>query len=371
MKQQDNTDLMFTQNYKTDTVYTGDFSHGKYISIASDSPIEPVVEEDVIIALENTRTKIVATFITEKNTIVGLKLVKYNVANGELQPDPQIFNLPLDQLITLKSFLEFLERSDLKSLASKQITFGESLTYDKDLMRKIYTLAKLSNGKELLKDIVGQLMDSTEDISTKELLKFGLTQNRIKKRYQELDDFQKIIDDPNILEVSGVQAALKKIPWIFGPEYTSYDFRPAGDVGLPDGRLKRVDGLSDILEVKLPNEELLRTEKGRHYISLKCSEAIGQLTSYLEYYHSAYTMNKDDNTGGERLDDDYGRYYKPKGILLIGRRSKKDLNNTTSSTADNEPKFMRRLLSYYHWIEILTYDDLLERARNGLTNLAK
>jgi hypothetical protein len=72
-----------------------------------------------------------------------------------------------------------------------------------------------------------------------------------------------------------------------------------------------------------------------------------------------------------RGGDDFGRYYKPKGILLIGRRIKSDGVKTTGNTADNEPKFMRRLLSYYHWIEILTYDDLLERARNGLVNLSK
>jgi hypothetical protein len=27
------------------------------------------------------------------------------------------------------------------------------------------------------------------------------------------------------------------------------------------------------------------------------------------------------------------------------------------------------LLSYFHWVEVLTYDDLIERAENGLNNL--
>ena len=39
--------------------------------------------------------------------------------------------------------------------------------------------------------------------------------------------------------------------------------------------------------------------------------------------------------------------------------------------ADNEPKYLRRLMSYFHWIELITYDDLIERARNGLNNLSK
>lgn len=371
MKQIGDTDLGYTQNYKTNTVYTGDFPGGKYISIATDSPLEPVVDEGEIIAIENSRTKITATFIKNKNTIVGLRLTRYDVANGKLLPDPTQFNFPLDELLTLRSFLEFLDRSDLTSVASKQINFGESLTYDKDLMRKIYTLAQSSAGKDLLKDVVKQLVDSMDGIKADELLKFGLTPNLLKKRHQELDNFQKIVDDPKIAEVSGVQAELKKIPWIFGPEYVSYDYRPAGEAGIPDSRLKRVDGLSDILEVKLPKAEILRFEHGRHYIAPACSEAIGQLTSYLEHYYSEYRTNFEDNDHTEKTEDDYGRYYKPKGILLIGRRKKEDGVEGTKNTADNEPKYLRRLLSYFHWIEVITYDDLIERARNGLNNLAK
>lgn len=368
---QDDSDIAYTQNYKTDTVYTGDFPQGKYISIVSDTPTEPVVEDGEIIAIENTRTKITATFIKNKDSIIGLKLTKYVVANGELQPDPQHFNFPLEQLLTLKSFLEFLDRSDLKSIASKQITFSESLTFDTDLMRKMYTLAQTSTGKELLRSMIVQLMDNTDDLEAGEIMKFGLTPNRLKKRHQELDTFQKVIDDPNVSEVSGVQAELKKIPWVFGPEYVSYDYRPAGEAGMPDGRLKRVDGLSDILEVKLPKAEILRFEHDRHYIAPECSQAIGQLTSYLEYYYSAYSVTHLDSDHSERTEDDFGRYYKPKGILLIGRRKKANGVEGTKNTADNEPKYLRRLMSYFHWIEVITYDDLIERARNGLNNLAK
>jgi len=363
----DKNDLTYTQNYHPNTVYTGSFNNekGKYISVAHDS------NGDEMAISENTRTKITATFIRHKNKIVGLKFTKYTKQSSLLLPDPESFNLPLDDLVTLKGFCEFLDRSDLESLTSKTVTFGESITFDENLSRKLYTLGQSESGKDLLKTVIEQLVDNSDDIDPSDMIKFGLTTNKIKQKQTELNAFEELIGKVDVKEVSEVQAELKKIPWIFGPEYTSYDFRPAGEAGLPDGRLKRVDGLSDILEVKLPSEELLRSENSRYYVSLKCSEAIGQLTSYLEYYHSAYITNRHDETGNERIEDDFGKYYKPKGILLIGRRKKADGVKTTNSTADNEPKFMRRLLSYYHWIEILTYDDLLERARNGLDNLAK
>lgn len=162
---------------------------------------------------------------------------------------------------------------------------------------------------------------------------------------------------------------MKANPWIFGPEYKSLDFRDAGFAGNPDGRLLRIDGLSDILEVKLPFEELLRIDdKGRQFIAPKLSETLGQLTGYLEYYYSEYSHERDDETGDEILTDRFGKYYKPKGILLIGRRGK-EMVNATSQTISAEPKNMRRLLSYFHWVEVLTYDDLIERARNGIVNL--
>ncbi|MEI7652964.1 MAG: Shedu anti-phage system protein SduA domain-containing protein [bacterium] len=366
-----NSDIAYVENYKTDTVYTGEFPQGKYISIISDSPTEPVVEDGEIIAAESYRTKITATFIKKKDAIDRLEFTKYQVANGELQSDPQQFKFPLDELLTLKTFLEFLDRSDLKSIASRQIVFGESLTFDDDLVRKIYTLAKTSKGKDLLRSLVVQLMDNTDDFDAGEIIKFGLTPNRLKKRHQELDAFQRVIDDPKIPEVSGVQAELRKIPWIFGPEYVSYDYRPAGEAGIPDGRLKRVDGLSDILEVKLPKAEILRYDHGRHYFSPACSEALGQLTSYLEHYFSEYRTSFNDEDGIEKTDDDLCRYYKPKGILLIGRRKSAGRVGATMKAADNEPKYLRRLMSYFHWIELITYDDLIERARNGLNNLSK
>ncbi|MCD8508228.1 MAG: DUF4263 domain-containing protein [Candidatus Pacebacteria bacterium] len=157
---------------------------------------------------------------------------------------------------------------------------------------------------------------------------------------------------------------------MFGPEYKNLDFRDAGFSGHPDGRLLRIDGLSDILEVKLPSEELLRADdRERQYISPKLAESLGQLTGYMEYYYSEYSHERDDETGHEILEDRYGKYYKPKGILLIGRRGKELVKNSTSQTISAEPKNLRRLLSYFHWVEVLTYDDLIERAENALNNL--
>ena len=109
----------------------------------------------------------------------------------------------------------------------------------------------------------------------------------------------------------------------------------------------------------------------RAYMAPKLAESLGQLTGYLEHFYSEYRSERDDATGEEIVDDTFGKYYKPRGILLIGRRYIKDGTTAHSETIDALPKHLRRLTSYFHWVDVLTYDDLIERAENGLSALSK
>jgi hypothetical protein len=277
------------------------------------------------------------------------------------------FPLREDEVVELYSFLTEQNSFIGRVFEGKDATviFTPKGTDAPALLQQVSLIAQNSGGRKMIDQLVSEIVKGTGE---ENLLTIGFTEDIIGKRRKELDAFEAVIDNPAAKEVGDIQAALKKIPWVFGPEYKSYDYRKAGDE-IPDGRLKRVDGLSDILEVKLPSEEVLRVgTKGRRFISPKCAEAIGQLISYLEYYHSSYSTENDDETKEEILVDRLEKYYRPKGILLIGRRSKTKVN-ATKLASDNEPKFMRRILSYHHGIEILTFDDLLERARNALDNI--
>ncbi len=248
------------------------------------------------------------------------------------------------------------------------VIFSDREIDTEELIQKTIVIVKSPRGKEIVDKIVNEIINA--EGGEEKILTIGFTEDIIGRRRKELDEFETLLDNPSVKEVADIQETLKKIPWIFGPEYTSYDYKKAGEE-IPDGRLRRIDGLSDILEVKLPTEEVLRVDsRGRRYISPKCAESLGQLTSYLEYYYSSYSTEYDDNTEKEKTEDLHQKYYKPKGILLIGRREKSKIIGTAAAS-DNLPKFMRRTLSYYHGIEILTYDDLLERARNTLNNIER
>lgn len=345
------------------SIYTADFrgNEGKYISVVED---EYEQKEETL--YKTSKTQIRAAYIKRKEQIVELKLEKYKVVSTGLELESEI-RLDTKNLVTLTNFLKFLTTADISSVSSGKLSFKDNLTLDPDLEQKLKTLASDEVGKKQLLTLFesGYL---TSDLDIAELIKKGLSKEKINEKKRALNDFELLIENPDVKEVSDIQDFLKNNPWMFGPEYKTLDFRGAGFSGNPDGRLLRIDNLSDILEVKLPKAELLRIDKmGRQYLSPELSVALGQLTGYLEYYYSEYTHNRDDQDGGEILNDSYGKYYKPKGILLIGRR--KAHEDGAANTVSAEPKRIRRLLSYFHWVEVLTYDDLIERARNGLENL--
>ena len=356
------SDEDFTLKQKEGEVKIGNFETGN----SKNKLISTVVDNEFVFD-DNQRNKYLATYIGEKDQIIGLKISQYNKSKEGLKLQKEI-NLKFKEADTLVNFLKFLLDANLGTLTSGKFILADSLHLDPELFSKLVSLSSDTKGKKALLKLFesGYL---TVDLDIPDLIKKGLSHKKIEEKIKLLNEFEILIKNPEVKEVSEIQEFLKNHPWIFGPEYKNLDFRGAGFAGNPDGRLLRIDGLSDILEVKLPSEELLRAdEKNRQFISPKLAEALGQLTGYLEFYYSAYSHERDDKTGEEILEDAFGKYYKPKGILLIGRRNK-EMVNAKEQTISAEPKNMRRLLSYFHWVEVLTYDDLIERARNGLNNL--
>lgn len=326
-------------------------SDGKYIAAVSDGNLT---------LDDNTKYKYLASYIKQKDNIIGVKLQRFlKDSNGNLMSSPLEFNLPFKQANKLSDFLKFLNDADLGSLTSGNFHLVDELKLDPELYSKLVTLSSDPKGKiSLLKLVKDGYLELDLDIA--DLIRKGLSSSKIEEHLKALNEFEGLINKSELKEVADVQKYLKKIPWIFGPEYISLDVRDAGEEGVPDGRLKRVDGLSDILEIKLPSIKLLQQDikkPARQYMYSDLSKALGQLTGYLEYYDSEYSTERDDNNGEEILEDRYEKYYKPRGVLLIGRRE------------SAKPKHLRRLLSYFHRIEVLTYDDLIERARNSLTSL--
>lgn len=327
----------------------------------------------------NTKIVVTALHIFDRNTnnIHHYDIEVYKFANRtpsnpltwEVQKD---YSLREDEVQRLRDFLNEMNELVGQPIPTNhaQVVYTDQTASVDDTLNNVAAILRDADGDT--QAIVGRLLDAI--VSARDegsLPSLVISPAQLEKKQRELDELEQLIGQEGVREVADIQAKLKTMPWVFGPEYVSYDFRRAGEE-MPDGRLKRVDGLSDILEVKLPSEEVLRIDsQERRYIAPKCSESLGQLVSYLEYYLSENHSERSDETGEEIQEDTLGKYYRPKGILLIGRRHKSDMTaNATAKTSDALPKYMRRQMAYFHGLEVLTYDDLLERARNGLRIMA-
>lgn len=117
----------------------------------------------------------------------------------------------------------------------------------------------------------------------------------------------------------------------------------------PDFFLERIEGgFCDILDIKLPKEKIVVGQDNRRTFSAAISSAIGQLREYRNYF--------DDKTNRTIFKNEYGlESYKPDIMVVIGRSNGfKDIIERQSLTQE---------LSN---LKIMTYDDILARARHQL-----
>jgi hypothetical protein len=118
---------------------------------------------------------------------------------------------------------------------------------------------------------------------------------------------------------------------------------------IPDFALKptHADALCDLLELKLPKAKLIRVSKNRVRLSSAIMEACAQLREYKAYF--------DDHEKRAAIERTYGlRFFRPRMIVLIGKRSEYD------------PADLRNAEGDVPTLSIVTYDDIVERARARL-----
>jgi hypothetical protein len=166
-----------------------------------------------------------------------------------------------------------------------------------------------------------------------------------------IDQLEELINHPRVKEQE-IQRFFERNPeFLCGDNYE--EARPhitlqrdSDGPLIPDFVLKPANpkALCDLLELKLPNTKLLRVSKNRVRLTSAIMEACAQLREYQSYFE-----DREKRTSIERL---YGlRLFRPRMMVLIGKRS--DYNATDLRNAESDVPNL----------SIVTYDDILERAR--------
>lgn len=160
---------------------------------------------------------------------------------------------------------------------------------------------------------------------------------------EDIKKFEKLLKNAKL--EGQLQKFLSERPWLLGLEYENSQPQKISVSERYDFYVEKYDGYADIIEIKKVSEELFDST-GR--ITKPFANAIQQLINYIDNA----LIYGDSKRLSEKLKFNF---LKPKGILIIGR-------------SDNRERLIN-LQYYFHNIEILSYQDVLNRGKNIVKRL--
>ena len=254
-----------------------------------------------------------------------------------------------------------LTNSELESLVS---FLKENYEPFKDGVNK-YISFDLSSEKNLISIFQSQEKEKLfKCILDNDLIEEDLLQSvEIKKKKLDIDIFEKRLANPNLLEDKGHdnwQDWFSKNKWFFGSDYVKILKRRTIDENSKTDFLASSYGnFLDIVEIKRPSlddgklfkEGIIEKEGAEwkyYHPTMDLTKAISQCYRYI----NEIEKKVGDPDSGKKFEE--CEIVKPRCTLIFGRS-----NNFTK----DEYKALRILNSHYNNFSIVTYDQLLERAK--------
>jgi len=381
------TEAEIVDNHRLDHLYMNAFrdGSGKYFTVVSsdDAGVPTVVEAESPYPVRN-KVKTRLTFIKSDDggyiKEIELKRYKFYARKGYVEQEEGItFSFPY--FVGLVGFLQSLARLNLNDITERRILLHNGPDIDAETRKQFYTLVSTDAGQELIREVVNNGQLSGSDIVN------------IAYRKKQLEVFEKLLSGHKAMEIYRSQNAVRQggaeavwqhffeaNTWIFGYGLNfvfnqplqgrplelavrGHDLVSAGKRA--DAVLKTAGIVSSLclVEIKTPQTPLLGTEPYRPECWQPSKELGGGIAQAqktvqktLENLGSEIRpIDHDGNPTGEVLFS-----YRPKSFLLIGR-----LSEFESAGGINREKFssfelLRRNMTEP---EIITFDELLERAR--------
>lgn len=170
----------------------------------------------------------------------------------------------------------------------------------------------------------------------------------------ELEQMESLLSDPRVKE-SSMQSYLERHPAIFNAIGYAHVYpqvvlqREDGTSLRPDFILEPVgQDWCDILDIKIPRMKTVIGKRDRKTLSAYIHELTAQLREYAAYF--------EDERLSKRVEELYGiKCYRPRLIGVIGR-----------DPSLEDERQLRRLMTAYSDISVITFDQLLRIARSRL-----
>ena len=277
------------------------------------------------------------THKTTGEQIVSLKIARYGKSGGQ-------YKLKEDKAITLSSeeldsLIEYIQ----EYYTPLNIGMTEFIAADEDAAKLFSKVRDLGISDE---EVVIKLSES--GILTENLV-VAIT---AAKRNDAVREFEEAIDTQP--QESFWQEWFNKNKWVLGSEYLN--ILPERDIDvndIADYLVRSIDGFLDVVEIKKPNLPFW-TKPDSHGNLCPTASLTAAITQCLNYlYRIELQSNSVDFF--ERVDGT--KTVKPQCMLVYGR---------SNDWGEDEYKALRILNAAYHQLHIITYDQLLIRAKQLL-----
>jgi hypothetical protein len=185
---------------------------------------------------------------------------------------------------------------------------------------------------------------------------------RIADARHDLDSYRELLGSRTVSETH-MQQFLATHPLLFGLEYASIRPQQSGPSGSMDFLLERFDGYNDLVELKGPNEPILRSKPQEVGSGVPSPHLyrLGKELAHALPQALAYRDRLSRHPGAAEEFHGIRNAREPRLVVVMGRQS--DL-------VDHEQLVLQELNRSLHRAEVRPYDVIAQRAEATLANIA-
>ncbi len=380
-------------NYRVDNLYTNPFGRGdgKYFTVVSsdDTDVPNSVEAEHPWPIRN-KIKTTLTFLKAGDGYikdVSFKRFKYYKKGWAEQDEQIVFSFRFFK--ELIGFLQSLDKLNLNDINERRIPLGNSPSLDPETVKQFNNVMSTAEGQALMVEAIG-----SGNITTMDIVNIGY-------RKAQLEVFEKLMTDDVFIETYRTEHDIKKAgiepiwqhffemnPWIFGYGLNFIFNQPlegkkleqviqGSDVSQSgkraDAVLKTTGAVNSLCLVELKTHKTALLKKDAYRADCwQASDELGggiaqaQKTTQKTLENLSTELNGKDDEGNPTGEIVYS--YQPKSYLIVGC-----LSEFVTEHGINKEKFASFELLRKNMTspEVITFDELLERARFIVSNSKK
>lgn len=349
-------------NMKPDHLYSHSFGNGRYFQIVHEN------EEGLTVKVAE-RTLLKVTYIKDNSDINGLEIIK--LIKGTPKQTLKLSNYNLAQI---KASLDLLSTLNLDEIEERKIRLADGeVVFDNTLLSKIKVLFSGTNGEdELVKWLDEGLVTSRDIVNTG----YRKKQLGIYKSLLEEDEFWKDYCKEVGISDSSEEKAWQKFfelnTWIFGygldyrfngilqREFNASDTNADGKDAVISDYLLGNKRFTTFVEIKKPSTPIFGSAQNRSRAWRLSNELIDAVSQIIEQKASGQLKIERGNLFDSAEQLITQKSYDSKVILILG--SWNELSEDSPKLKAIKEKTFELFRRDSRNVEILTYDELLDRA---------